>query len=249
MGVLLEFVLAHEVGHTLGFQHNMKASSMYPTDSLRSMTFLKEYQHTPTIMDYSRFNYLVQPEHHIPTSMLLPVIGPYDKRATMWGYKPIPSARTPEAERPILDEWAREQDTKPWLRFSTAGSGGADPGEESEAVGDADPVKATGWGIQNIKRSVQYLMPATVRPTDNYDDLNELYGRLIGQWRTELGHVANVVGGVDSQEKYGSQEGVRFRPISRARQKAAVTFLNEHAFQTPSFFLEQDILRRIETQG
>ncbi len=249
MGRLLEYVLAHEVGHTLGFQHNMKASSLYPTDSLRSVTFLRQWGHTPTLMDYSRFNYLVQPEDNIPVNLLVPGIGPYDIWATHWGYAPIPSARTPEAEQTTLDGWAREQDTKPWLRFSTAGAAGSDPGDETEAVGDADAVKATGWGLANIKREVAYLMPATVKPGRNYDDLDDLYGRLIGQWRTEMGHVANVVGGSDSQDKYGGQAGVRFTPISRARQKQAVAFLNENMFQTPTWFLVDDILRRIEPSG
>jgi hypothetical protein len=249
MGRLLEYVLAHEVGHTLGFQHNMKASSTYPVDSLRSASFLRQWGHTPTLMDYSRFNYLVQPEDNVPVELLTPDIGPYDKWATMWGYKPIPTARTPEAERATLDEWAREQDTKPWLRFSTSGSSGSDPGELTEAVGEADAVKATGWGLANIKRQVAWLMPATTKPTENYDDLNDLYGRLIGQWRTELGHVAAIVGGADSQEKYGSQNGVRFTPVARARQKQAVAFLNQNAFQTPTFFLVEDILRRIEPNG
>jgi len=249
MGRLLEYVLAHEVGHTLGFPHNMKASSTYPVDSLRSVSFLRQWGHTPTLMDYSRFNYLAQPEDHIPVELLVPDIGPYDRWAAMWGYKPIPSAGTPEAERATLDEWAREQDTKPWLRFSTSGSAGSDPGELTEAVGEADAVKATGWGLANVKREVAFLLPATTRPTGSYDDLRDLYGRLVGQWRTELNHVTAVVGGADSQEKYGSQNGVRFMPVSRARQKQAVQFLNENAFQTPDFFLVDDILRRIEPSG
>ena len=249
MGRMLEYVLAHEVGHTLGFQHNMKASSTYPVDSLRSVTFLREWGHTPTLMDYSRFNYVAQPEDNIPVALLTPDIGPYDKWATHWGYAPIPGARTPEEERPTLDMWAREQETKPYLRFSTSGSQGTDPGELTEAVGDADAVKATRYGIMNIKRNMQWLIPATVKPTENYDRLSELYGRLIGQWRTELGHVANVVASAESQERYGGQPGPRFTPTSRARQREAVQFLNDNAFKTPSFFLDDDILRRIEPTG
>ena len=150
MGRLLGYVLAHEVGHTLGFQHNMKASSAYPVDSLRSVSFLRQWGHTPTLMDYSRFNYVAQPEDDIPLELMIPQIGPYDKWATKWGYAPIPAASSPEEERAILDEWAREQDTKPWLRFSTSGSGGTDPGELTEAVCDQDAVKATTYGLGNI---------------------------------------------------------------------------------------------------
>ena len=250
MGRLLEYVLTHEVGHTIGFQHNMKASSEYPTDSLRSVTFLRKYGHTPTLMDYSRFNYLVQPEDHIPVDLLTPVQGPYDIWATHWGYAPIPGATSPEAERATLDKWAHEQDTVPWFRFTTAGQAGSDPGEETEAVGDQDATKATGWGLKNIKREVPMLIGATTTDkTENYDELSSLYGRLVGQWRTELTHVTNQVGAATSQDKYPSQDGVLFTPVGRARQVAAVKFLNENAFTTPTFFLDENILRRIEPTG
>ncbi|HAC07390.1 MAG TPA: hypothetical protein DCF71_16205 [Gemmatimonadetes bacterium] len=248
MGELLRFVVAHEVGHTLGFQHNMKASAMYPTDSLRSESFLREWGHTPTLMDYARFNYLVQPEDNIPVELLIPKIGPYDEWATRWGYAEL-DADSPEAERAILDEWAREQDDAPWLRFTTSDDAGSDPADQTEAVGDANPVLATRWGIANLERSMAYLIDATVKPTEGYDDLETLYGRMVGQWRTELTHVARLIGGADTQERYGSQPGARFTPVSRARQKEAIEFLNEMAFQTPDFLLVDSIVRRIEPVG
>ncbi|MGH7663566.1 MAG: zinc-dependent metalloprotease [Gemmatimonadaceae bacterium] len=249
MGRLIEYVTAHEVGHTLGFQHNMKASSTYPPDSLRSESFLREFGHTPTLMDYSRFNYVAQPEDSIPPALLIPGIGPYDKFATMWGYKPIPGADTPAEELPTLNEWARRQDEIPYLRFSTSGSNGSDPGALTEAVGDANAVQSTRLGLMNIERLVPMLIPATVKPGEDFEDLSELYGRLVRQWGTELNHVVAIVGGAASQEKYGGQEGVRFTPIARARQAEAVDFLNENAFETPEFLLETEILRRIEVDG
>jgi hypothetical protein len=200
-------------------------------------------------MDYSRFNYVAQPEDRIPVDLLVPDIGPYDKFATMWGYRPIPGADTPDEERPTLDEWARRQDAMPFLRFNTQGTLGADPGDQTEAVGDADPVRSTALGLRNLERVVQMLPAASVRPGEDFADLNELYGRTVNQWRTELNHVAILVGGVESQEKYGGQAGVRYTPVSRARQEEAVRFLNANAFQTPEFFLDENILRRIEVEG
>ena len=249
MGRLIEYVVAHEVGHTLGFQHNMKASATYPADKIHNAQWLKTMGHTPTLMDYSRFNYVVQPEDNVPVEDLIPRIGPYDKWATMWGYKPIPGAKTPDEEKQTLDAWAREQDTKPWLRFSTADSRGSDPGENTEAVGDADAIASTALGIKNLKRVADMLLPATSHPGDPYDDLQELYGRMLGQWAIELTHVTQIVGGFNSQQKHAGQDGVRFTLVPKERQAAAVRFLNDNAFATPSWALKPDILRRIEPNG
>ena len=249
MGELLAFVVTHEVGHTLGFQHNMKASSLYPVEKLRDPEWLATMSHTPTLMDYSRFNYVAQPEDGIPVEDLIPKIGPYDIWATTWGYKPIPGATSADDEQSTLDEWAREQDDTPWYRFSTPGIGGADPGQLTEAVGDADAVQATTLGLKNLERVAALLLDATNAPGDPYDDLDELYGRLVGQWATEMNHVAAVVGGFNSQQKHFGQDGVRFTAIPRDVQAGAVAFLNDNAFLTPTFLVDPEILRRIEPVG
>src|SRR5262249_18274435 len=154
-----------------------KASSMYPFEKIRDPQWLKEMGHTPTIMDYARFNYVAQPEDNLPVDLLIPKIGPYDRWATMWGYKPIDKCNNPEDEKITLDKWAREQDQKPWLRFSTAKSRGADPGELTEAVGDADAVKASTLGVKNLKRVANMLLAATTTQNgEPYNDLEEVYG-------------------------------------------------------------------------
>lgn len=249
MGRLVEFVVAHEVGHTLGYQHDQKGSSTYPVDSVRSRTWVAKMGHAPSIMDYSRFNYTAQPEDNIALEDLIPRIGPWDKYITRWGYTPIPNARTSDEEWSTLDRWSKEQDATPWLRFDVQDSRGADQSAHSEAVGDADPVKATGWGIKSIKQIVPLIVPATSQPGIDFDDMTLVYDRVIGQWGTELRHVTWVVGGTDAQEKYVGQDGPRFVPLSRARQKEAVKFLNENAFATPTYFLVPEILRRIEVEG
>jgi hypothetical protein len=249
MGQLIEHVTAHEVGHSLGFQHNMKASSTYPAEKVRDREWVKKMGHTPTLMDYSRFNYVAQPEDRIDPADLIPRIGPYDKWATMWGYKPIPGAKSPDDEKKTLDEWARAQDATPWLRFSTADSAGADPGELTEAVGDGDAVRSTRMGLKNLERVAGMLLTATTRPGEPYDDLEEVYGRLLGQWVLEMNHVAALVGGVQSRQKMSSQDGPRFEPMPRERQREAMQFLSANAFTTPAFVIKPEILRRIEPVG
>jgi hypothetical protein len=250
MGRLLEYVVCHEVGHTLGFQHNMKASSMYPFEKIRDKEWVHKMGHTPSIMDYSRFNYVAQPEDGIAPEDLIPRIGPYDVWATHWGYAPIPGAKTPEAEKATLDKWSREQDNTPWYRFSTPTSGGSDPGEETEAVGDADTVKATTLGVKNLQRVSKMLMSATAwKEGESYRDLNELYGRVLGQWRTEMSHVAGIVGGFNSQEKVVGQEGRIFTLIPKEKQAEAVRYLMDAAFVTPTWMIDEEILRRIEPVG
>ena len=250
MGQLVQYVAAHEVGHTLGFQHNMKASSMYPAAKVRDAKWVKENGHTPTLMDYSRFNYVAQPEDRIAVEDLIPKIGPYDKWATMWGYKPIPNATTPEAEKKTLDEWAKAQDATPWLRFTTEGSAGSDPGELTEAVGDEDAVASTTLGMKNLERVAGMLMTATTTRTgEPFNDLEEIYARLLGQWALEMNHVAAIVSGYHSQQKHIGQNGVRFTLIPKTKQEGAVKFLLENAFKTPRWAVNPEILRRIEPVG
>jgi hypothetical protein len=246
MGDILLYIVTHEVGHSLGLPHNFKASATYPIEKIRDKDWVKKNSHVPTLMDYARFNYVAQPEDGLDPVDLIPKIGPYDVFCIKWGYTPIPSAKTPDDEKPTLNEWCKPQETTPWLRFSTAGTRGTDPGEETEAVGDIDPVEATRLGILNLKRVMGMLPAAVLRPGENYDELDHMYTAVWSQLRLELGHVANLVGGYDSEPKTGPVPGVRFTPVSEARQKAAVKFLNENLFKTPAWIEPAEILRKVE---
>jgi hypothetical protein len=228
----------------------MKASAMYSLAQVRDRSWVKQNGHTPSIMDYSRFNYVAQPEDKIDVADLIPKVGPYDTWATMWGYKPIPGARTPDDEKTTLDQWAREQDKTPWYRFSTAQAGASDPQNLTEAVGDADAVQATALGMKNLARVSDLLLEATTTQRgDPYRELTEVYGRLVAQWTLEMNHVAQLVGGSLSQQKHIGQDGRRFTPVPRLKQQEATRFLLTNAFIPPMFLVKPELLRRMEPAG
>jgi hypothetical protein len=243
MGELIQFVVTHEVGHSLGLPHNMKASSTYPAAKVRDKNWVKTMGHCPSIMDYSRFNYVAQPEDGIDIKDLIPRVGPYDKFSIRWGYKPI-SANGPEAEKSTLDSWAREQDKTPWLRFDTPGIS-VDPGSLTEAVGDQDAVSSTHLGFKNIQRIMSILVNATSQYGESYQDLKTMYSRLIGQWATEANHVVAIVGGINSHNKHAGQSGGIYEVVARERQQAAVQFLLREVFLTQDWLYPEAIFSRI----
>jgi hypothetical protein len=144
---LIRFQVAHGIGHALGLVHNNKASSTYTLAQVRDPKWVKDNGFVASIMDDTRFNYVAQPEDNIDPADLIPKVGPYDKFAIKWGYTPVPAAKTPSQEKTALDQIVKEQETKPYLRYSTEGASTVDPGDTPAAVGDADAVAATALGM------------------------------------------------------------------------------------------------------
>lgn len=244
MGQLIRFVSAHEVGHTLGLPHNMKASSSYPVDSLRSASFTHRMGTAPSIMDYARFNYVAQPGDSGVS--FTPNIGVYDLYSIRWGYRPIIGVTSPDSERATLDGWIREHAGDPMYRFGDPSP--IDPGSQTEDLGD-DGVKASTYGIANLKRIMVELPRWSFREGNDYSQLAELYNQVIVQWNRYMGHVATIIGGVDRTRKAQGQDGAVYTIIPKARQQLAIRFLSEQAFQTPDWMINRDILSRIEHAG
>lgn len=245
MGRLIRFVSAHEVGHTLGFPHNMGSSPAYPVDSLRSASFTKKYGTAPSIMDYARFNYVAQPGDQGVN--LMPDVGVYDKYATNWGYRPILD-KTSEEEKEILNQWILKHAGDPMYRFGRQQRGVLDPSSQTEDLGD-DAVKASDYGIANLKRIVPNLIKWTREDGKDYEDLEELYGQVLGQYNRYMGHVVNNIGGVYENFKTYDQSGTVYTPVSQEHQKNCMDFLHRQLFQTPAWMLDKEILGRIEGSG
>tara|TARA_R110002124_G_scaffold235776_1_gene401041 strand:+ start:5842 stop:8283 length:2442 start_codon:yes stop_codon:yes gene_type:complete len=243
MGELIKFVSSHELGHTLGLPHNMGSSSAYPVDSLRSATFTKKYGTAPSIMDYARFNYVAQPGDK--GVALMPNIGIYDKHAINWGYRPI-LGRTAEQEKPILDSWILKHAGDPLYRFGR--NNRIDPSSQTEDLGD-DGIKASNYGIANLKRIVPNLMRWTNKKGENYSNLKEMYGHVLSQFSRYNGHVTTIIGGVIEDNKTSDQKGVIYTHVTKERQKKAVKFLNDELFKTPSWLINKAIIDRTESSG
>lgn len=246
MAQLVEYVVSHEVGHTLGLAHNFKASNWYTPTQLRDPKFVAEQGLSASIMDYSRFNYVAQPGDGVTT--FLGGIGPYDKMAIEYGYKPL-GAKRPEDEKPALNAILRRQVTDPRLRFG-GGRVPFDPSTLSEDVGGGDRVEASRLAMLNLDRIARdVLLPATTKPGEDYFDLALNWVEMLGQRQRYLDHVTMLLGGVEETEYHGGDAGDNYKPVSAATQRRATQFLLTKGLEKPDALLEGKVWNKICTTG
>ena len=246
MGELIKFVSSHELGHTIGLPHNMGSSVAYPVDSLRSASFTSKYGTAPSIMDYARFNYIAQPEDK--GVALMPNIGIYDKYAISWGYRPILDTNAKD-EKATLDAWILKHAGDPMYRFGHQQGGGVvDPSSQTEDLGD-DAMKASMYGIKNLKRILPRLEEWTSEKGENYDELSTMYGQLLSQFNRYMGHVTGNIGGVYEEYKTADQEGAVYTQVTKAKQEEALQFLIDELFETPTWMLDENIFSKTEFSG
>jgi Met-zincin/Domain of unknown function (DUF5117)/Domain of unknown function (DUF5118) len=240
MGQLIRFVSSHEVGHTLGLQHNFGSSSTVPVEKLRDKAWVEANGHTPSIMDYARFNYVAQPEDNISEKGLFPRIGEYDNWAIEWGYRWMPEFKTADDETPALNKMVSEKlkDKKYWYGLQGDQN---DPRANNEDLSD-NAMKAGSYGIKNLQRILPNLKEWTKQPNEDYDLLGELYREVTGQFSRYMGHVSKNIGGIYYTPKTREQEGAVYEWTPKATQKDAVAFLQQQLFTTPTWLISKDVM-------
>lgn len=240
MGQLIRFVSSHEVGHTLGLRHNYGSSSTTPVEKLRDKKWLEKNGHTPSIMDYARFNYVAQPEDSIGDAGMYPHIGDYDKWAIEWGYKWMPQYTSPAAETAFLNKWvANKLTSDPRLIFGTE-SDSDDPRYQNEDLGD-NAMKASAYGIKNLKRIIPNILTWTKTADEGYQNAETIYGQLVTQFGRYMGHVTKNIGGIETTPSTVEQAKSVFVFTPKSRQKEAVDFLQDQLFTTPMWLLDKKI--------
>lgn len=244
MGQLIRFVSSHEVGHTLGLRHNFGSSSTVPVENLRNKAWLKVNGHTPSIMDYARFNYVAQPEDNVSEAGLMPRIGDYDDWAIEWGYRRFYNYNSPEKEKAHLNKWVMEKLQNPRLWFGTE-TNPYDPRSQSEQVGD-NPMIAGKYGVKNLQRIMENIETWSTKPNEDYSSLNNRFTQVSGQFARYLGHVSKYIGGVKETPKMVEQKGAIYELVSKSEQKEALKFLSENVFTTPNWLLKTSVLTKID---
>lgn len=245
IGEMMRRVISHEIGHALGLPHNMKASSAYPTDSLRSASFTQEFGIATTIMDYARYNYVAQPGDE--GVRFIRQLGPYDHYSINWGYRYLPNIADPSDELPTLRGWINEKEGDPIYEFGS-GRTRQDPDAQTENIGD-DNIKASNYGIANLKRVMPNLVDWTTEQGGNYNETFELYGEFLSVWRRYVNHVVYNIGGVHHTHKSTDNQGMIYEYVDRATQERALDFVGEEVIRTPHWLIPQEIVGLIGYSG
>jgi hypothetical protein len=245
IGEMMRQVIAHEVGHALGFPHNMAASYAYDVEDYRNGDFTQKNGIAASLMDYARYNYIAQPGDE--NIRFVRQMGPYDHYATNWGYRVIPNTSSPEQETTVLNGWIMEKAGDPNYKFGRQSSR-FDPQSQTEAIGN-NPIKASTYGIKNLKYVAQNLPEWTSEQTNNYDDLQELYGELLVVYSRYVGHVVTNVGGVYEDLKKPTQAGTIYRSVDKKTQKESIEWIQNNVFETPLWLVDKQILQNINPDG
>lgn len=248
MGALIRAEISKNVGLNLGLRENLGSSSTIPVAKLRDKKWLDKNPYNHSIMDMNPYNYVAQPEDMISRNGLIPKIGVYDKWAIKWGYT-YTGAKDFESDKKIRLKWILDN-VKPgsnlWYATITQGTNPSDPIDPSVQWVDLsnDPIKASEYGVKNLKFAMANLLKWTYTEGDTYYPTSDLYYTLCDQFSFLIRHVYSNVGGVHTIIKSIEEEGDVYKPVPIAIQKAAVAFLNREVFNTPTWIFDQNVLNK-----
>tara|TARA_R110002033_G_scaffold154167_2_gene190598 strand:+ start:5502 stop:7817 length:2316 start_codon:yes stop_codon:yes gene_type:complete len=233
LGVLIESLIAHEAGHAFGLRDANYGEYTYPFEKMRDKQWLQEMGHTPSIMNYTRHNYIPQPEDSIPPSLLIQKVGPTDIYNIKWAYTPFDQLSNKE-EKVALEDIVQEQDSIPWYRYNIGQEELVGPGATNDVVESTNPIESTKLGLKNMKRVLE-LLPEINKNQSDYSLIERLYEKVLGLWFRQMRQVLSLVGGYTISYKSGEQDDDIYTPIALNIQEDALDLFMQHAFMAPDW--------------
>jgi hypothetical protein len=238
-------LLMHEVGHTLGLNHNMKASQVYSIEQLSNPDFIKGKALTGSVMDYADINITrdrSKQGQYYDTS-----VGPYDVWAIQFGYTPFKN----EAEKEVL----LSQSTKPELIFGNDADDMRSPGKAIDPrvmIGDLSS-DAIGYAIERIKTVNDYMPQIKDKfknDGESFQELRRVYYLLSGQYANATNVISRYIGGVYVDRAMVGQEGASqpYTPVSLVDQKRAMSALSNYAFSPDAYKTPSDLYNYLAMQ-
>ncbi len=234
VGPLLQAVVMHEVGHTLGLMHNWKGSSLYSHAEINSAAMRGVKSSSATVMDYMPTNIVVADGELVQGDYDTIGLGPYDFWAIEWGYGDEPSkvaARSAEPGHAFMAE---------------DGQSGPDPHAKTWDLGEFS-LDFSRAEMRFVEKARARLLDDFVADGESWDKVRRGYGRLLGKQMTALYNAANWIGGAHVSRSFKGDEGAPepFRPVDVKRQREALAFFLATAFQDASFGLEPELLAKL----
>ena len=237
MADLVEVLVSHEFGHALGLVDGHYGKHAYTVNQLRDPEWLAHMQFTPSVMNYSRCNYVAQPNDGLDVELLHGGLGPADRQQIKWGYSAFGSDRTSTRVGQLVDE----AQSSPWLRFfPTRGSLAVGPQVFSEVIGSRDVVEASKLGLQNLRHIVMNFDEHIQDPEIPREEILHLYGKLIERRQVMVAHAIQMIGGY--LISYEGKNTV-FDKIPSDQQLDALEFVIGEIVELPDYLLVERIER------
>lgn len=233
-GSLLQNLTAHEAGHAFGIMDGNFGEYTYPVHRMKDSLWLSTMGYTPSIMNYTRFNNIPQPEDSVPPSLLISKVGPTDLYNIRWGYSEFTKEKDVETE---LEHIVRIQDSVPWYRYNNDQFEVIGPAATNEVVETDNPIGSTEMALKNLKRVIELLPDANRDQKDNAR-LERLYNKVLELWHNQMNQVVSLIGGYEIHYSSINQPGNLYTPILWQKQEKAIDFLILNAFNPPKWLTE-----------